>query len=349
MFCTECGKQLDSNAKFCPNCGAKIDAHTQPELAGQQGQQKKTKKVRRSFIIVLLAVIIVVAVGVILGCIAGSQKSSNDSAQGLPSGSGAVGSGNVNTESTNHTEEAEKSAANNTEQNIVYLLKKRNVVAEDGSEQEIEYIFDQNTLELTGTYIDETGESDTIYYAIYDQYGQKLKDTEYYSSLERTCTYENNRCISVQQTYFLLDGEESTVYIENDIEGKPIRGTYEMGGEKESFEYTYGERGLDNKIKGVSSTQESVEYTFDQEGNIVHETSYLSDGTVSSEKTYDAYGNSVEEVTYMGEVMTVCKNEYTYDNNGNVMKKISQLYQGDDLIEETTETYQYQAIEFNMP
>lgn len=35
MCCTNCGKEINDNAKFCTYCGAKVTAREAPEISGR--------------------------------------------------------------------------------------------------------------------------------------------------------------------------------------------------------------------------------------------------------------------------------------------------------------------------
>ena len=52
MYCRNCGKELDENARFCPNCGANIQSNAQPSVTAVEAEEDRPAKVWTVFSII---------------------------------------------------------------------------------------------------------------------------------------------------------------------------------------------------------------------------------------------------------------------------------------------------------
>lgn len=70
-FCSNCGTQLDDNARFCNNCGTQIDVPTaettiDPQIAYQTPQKPTPQKPNKKKILITV-IAVIVAIGAIIG------------------------------------------------------------------------------------------------------------------------------------------------------------------------------------------------------------------------------------------------------------------------------------------
>lgn len=81
---------------------------------------------------------------------------------------------------------------------------------------------------------------------------------------------------------------------------------------------------------GVCISSIEKEFEYDENGNKVHEKSYV-DGSLDEERgyTYDAYGNMLSEIYYKdGKPNGEYTYEYEYDAQGKVLKKRYSIREG---------------------
>lgn len=149
-----------------------------------------------------------------------------------------------------------------------------------------------------------------------------------------------------KETHLTPDGEVESCYsYEYDGNGNKIREVYECfrDGEKDYWqtkEYEYDSAGLVTKetITGKDTNSTQYEYTYDQKGNMIRETSTSENGRILSEWTYSDDGLLLKYTSdwydYMKRHISYDKDIYEYDDTGRLIKE--QNYRCDELIKTVT-------------
>ena len=143
-----------------------------------------------------------------------------------------------------------------------------------------------------------------------------------------------------------VTAEDTSIYLyqiqlnENNLPEKIIH--YGSSGYQEILEYTYDENGnlireIDTTIYDLDTTPSyttSVDYTYDQNGNLIQTIKTNNAYKSICKHYYDAAGNIIQEIyTFSGGGQSIYT--YTYDTNGNLIKEIGTDSDGD------TQTYNY--------
>lgn len=156
----------------------------------------------------------------------------------------------------------------------------------------------------------------------YDSSGNQTKKEEYYDDGALSCVTEYVMGVPTRETHY-LDGGDVSDWIEYsyDSNGNPIEKIYY------------------NK-EGRATRKNTIEYTYDTEGQMTSETSFTSDGDIAYkiEYIYDNIKEPLEVIKYNNEGEITMRADREVDKNGNVTALTT--YDGDgDVFQREERTY----------
>ena len=310
MYCNNCGKQIDDNAKFCPYCGNNFNSEEVKNT-----DIKNDTKSSKLWMGIMVAVLVfsIATIGFIIPNIIRNKYIK---------------------QADRYIEMKEYDYAVATLKDVPELLKKSNkICSRIKFDDNKTSLMDKNgkcryvVCEHSKWIYDEKGNLFEVYGEINGEY-KPIFETEY---------MEGGHVLTKINDSINLHRE----YIEYDSNGNTIKETSynEDGSVSGSSEYEYDEK--ENRVKEINYNGDGdifSEYEYDSEGNMIQNSRYDENGEMDfcHKSEYDENGNEVKTERY--EYNKWYLTESGYDSNGNKVKTVEYDENGD---KEFYSTYEY--------
>lgn len=301
MRCPKCNAEIPDQAKFCPKCGAAVAAPSAgPKLesgADSHNDSARSKLMarKRGLIIGIVAAVVVIIVAVIIMLVVkvkeGAGNSTPESIEESISGEEAVGSNKYSSEKDVDGSEKSDADASAAQQDT-------------NPTKDIEYEYKSILVKSVG-YRD--GAESSIYTAELDELGRITCGTNQYLQSE----YGTH---DIKMYIYDSTGREFYSYRESDGPGGyAISYEHEFDNDGKVICTDIYDEALDHELSSW------VEYTYGDDGSLLSEMEYDSDGHEKEYTTYDHDGNKMPQYSYDKVGDRRRYEEWNYDENENCL------------------------------